>query len=143
MICIFTCSHMQTSLSPLIRLTELFQSVEDPDRAGRFNESIANYLGLPRSALEEIRGNYQSTTKRKEAYLDTYTHHHPCPSWKKISVALRQCRLYQHANEVEDTYVQGTCTCMYYWGEPKQAPHYSHIRENHCTYVCMYVCVCV
>ena len=91
------------------RLTELFQSVEDPDEVG----SIGEYLGLPQSTLEEIRGNYQSITKRKEAYLDTYTHHHPYPSWKKISEALQWCNLDQHADEVEDTYVQGTCTCMY------------------------------
>ena len=86
------------------RLTELFQSVEDPDGAGIL---IGKSLGLPRSALEEIRGNYQSSTKRKEAYLDTYTHHHPCPSWKKISEVLRKCELYKLAMEVKHTYVQG------------------------------------
>ena len=29
---------------------------------------------------------------------------------------------------------------LHNWGEPKQAPHKSYIRENRCTYVCMYVC---
>ena len=89
------------------RLTELFQSVEDPDRVGRFGESVGELLCLPRSALEEIKRSYQSNTKRKEAYLDTYTHHHPCPSWKKISKVLRECELNQLAEEVENTYVQG------------------------------------
>ena len=28
-------------------------------------------------------------------------------------------------------------------GEPKEAPHKSHIQENRCTYVCMYACVYV
>ena len=32
---------------------------------------------------------------------------------------------------------------MHYWGEPKQAPHLSFIRESRCTYVCMYVCMYV
>ena len=90
------------------RLTELFQSVEDPDSVGLFNNnSIGELLGLPKSALEEIGKSYQSKTKRKDAYLDTYTHRHPCPSWKKISEVLRLCDLDQRADEVENTYVQG------------------------------------
>ena len=48
-------------------------------------------------------------TKRKDAYLDTYVHHHPCPSWKTISEVLRRYNLNQQANEVENTYVQGMC----------------------------------
>ena len=91
------------------RLTELFQSLEDPDRVtvGIFNINIGEYLGLPQSALKEVKKSYQSNTKRKEAYLDTYTHHHPCPSWKKISEALSACKLNQQAKGVENTYVQG------------------------------------
>ena len=87
------------------RLTELFQSLKDPDSAGLLG--IGVYLGLPESVLGEIRRSYQSKTKRKDAYLDTYTHRHPCPSWKKISDVLRVCYLDQQANEVENTYVQG------------------------------------
>ena len=87
------------------RLTELFQTVEDPGRVGGID--IGEFLGLPKSALEEIRRSYQSWAKRKEAYLDTYAHHHPCPSWKKINEVLRQCYLYQQAEEVKNTYVEG------------------------------------
>ena len=90
------------------RLADLFQSVEDPDRPTEFSLSgIGEELGLPKSVLEEIRRNYWSDTKRKDAYLDTYIHRHPCPSWKKISEALRECNLYQQTNEVVNTYVQG------------------------------------
>ena len=97
------------------RLTELFQSVEDPDRViyGYRSRSIGERLGLPQSVLGEIRRNYQSSTKRKDAYLDTYSHRHPCPTWKKISEVLRLCDLYQQADEVENTYVQGMHDCIY------------------------------
>ena len=96
------------------RLTELFQSVEDPDRFGwNENESIGEWLGLPESALEKIRRSYRSKTKRKDAYLDTYSHRHPCPTWKKISEVLRLCDLYQQADEVENTYVQGMHDCTF------------------------------
>ena len=89
------------------RLMELFESVEDPDHAGIFDESLEQLLGLSQSAVEEIKRSYQSPTQLKEAYLDTYTHQHPCPSWKKVVETLRQCYLYQQVNEVENTYVQG------------------------------------
>ena len=96
------------------RLTELFQSVEDPDKVKKVFRGgvlvwigIGEWLDLPKSALEEIRRSYQSKTKRKDAYLDTYTHHHPCLSWKNISEVLRRCHLHQQADEVENTYVQG------------------------------------
>ena len=85
------------------RLTELFQSVKD-----RFlNENIGELLGLPESAIEEIKRSYLNKDKRKEAYLDTYAHHHPCPSWKKINEVLWKCNLDKEADEVENTYVQG------------------------------------
>ena len=93
------------------RLKVLFQSVKDPDIFAF--AGIGDMLGLPESALEEIKRSYQSNTKRKEAYLDTYTHHHPCPSWKKISEVLRGCELDQQAEEVENNYVQGTVSFSY------------------------------
>ena len=93
------------------RLVELFQSVEEPQRRQRslFDRScdFGEDLGLPYSALEEIRKSYQSWAKRKEAYLDTYIHHHPCPSWKRVSELLEIYSLEQQAREVEGTYVQG------------------------------------
>ena len=82
--------------------------MEDPDSIGDFYEtSIGELLGLPQSALKEIKKSYQSLAKRKEAYLDTYTHQHPCPSWKVISELLMECDLNQQAEGVKDTYVQG------------------------------------
>ena len=98
------------------RLTELFQSVKDPDNVGVYgDDSIGDFLSLPQSALQEIRRSYQSDSKRKEAYLDTYANHHPSPSWKRVSEVLRTCDLDQQADEVENTYVQGmhVHTCMW------------------------------
>ena len=103
------------------KLMELFQSVKDPDRTGthRINEllefedmSIGALLGLPRSAVGEVKRNFQSTTQRKEAYLDTYTHRHPFPTWTKIVYALGECNLHQQAQLVKETYVQGTTLCV-------------------------------
>ena len=96
-------------------LTELFQSAKDSDVqkfiiSDRYYDivyGIGGFLGLPDSALAEIQSSYQSWAKRKEAYLDTYVHHHPCPSWKKISELLKQHSLKHQAGEVEDTYIQG------------------------------------
>ena len=111
------------------RLIELFQSLEDPDSVvfpvswDRYlNIGIVGFLGLPESAFTEIKKRYQSKDKRKEAYLDTYVHYHPCPSWKVIHEVLGKCSLHQQAEEVEVTYVQGMhalcractqCSCMY------------------------------
>ena len=97
------------------RLTELFQSVKDPGniRGLLGSSSIGELLGLPQSALLEIKSSYQSWAKRKEAYLDTYIHRHPCPSWKKISEVLERCRLHQQAREVKRTYVRGMR--IHYW----------------------------
>jgi hypothetical protein len=94
-------------------LLELFQSVKPPHRmrprtSGVLLHNIGIDLGLPGSALVDIKRSYRSLAKRKEAYLDTYTHHHPCPSWNKISELLRKYSLEQQADEVEDTYVKGT-----------------------------------
>ena len=87
------------------RLMKLFQSVEGSENVG--GTGIGYWLGLPESALQEIKTNFRSTTLQKEAYLDTYTHCHPSPCWKKIKICLQKCRLYQEANAVEKTYIQG------------------------------------
>ena len=82
--------------------------MEDPDRVGfSSRESIGDLLGLPQSVLKEIKSSFQSATERKDAYLDTYSHHHPCPSWRKVADVLIWCSLYLEAKEVEDTYVKG------------------------------------
>ena len=89
------------------KLMELFQSVKNPDRAGKLGICIAACLGLPQSVIEEIKSSYQSPTQRKGAYLDVYIHQHPCSSWKKVSETLRKCDLQKQADEVENTYVRG------------------------------------
>ena len=89
------------------RLTELFQLAMDPRKRHLLVTGIGGFLGLPKSALVEIERSYKSWAKRKEAWLDTYVHHHPCPSWKKISELLKRYSLEQQAGEVEETYIQG------------------------------------
>ena len=108
------CILVPTDLTLTIdRLVELFPSVEELPYQGiswsLFDRShdIGKDLGLPKSALKEIKRSYQSWAKRKEAYLDTYIHHHPCPSWKRISELLKRYSLRRQASEVEGTYVQG------------------------------------
>ena len=81
--------------------------MKDPDNAGYELSSIGKLFGLPKSVVDQIKSSYQSTTQRKDAYLDAYTHHHPCPSWKKVAYVLRLCFLSLLAKEVENTYVQG------------------------------------
>ena len=79
--------------------------MEDPNSVG--GNDIGEWLGLPESVLEEIRRSYQNWAKRKDAYLDTYAHHHPCPSWKEINEILQEYSLHQQAEEVKNTYVEG------------------------------------
>ena len=86
------------------RLMDLFQSVEDPDR---IDWGIGERLGLPQSAIDEIKSSYQSTARRKEAYLDMYANQHPWPSWRKVVYVLQECNLRQQSDDVENTYVQG------------------------------------
>ena len=69
---------------------------------------IGLWLGLPKSKREEVEGNDQSPTQRRDAYLDLYASDHPYPSWKKVATALRRVDLDHQADEVERTYVQGT-----------------------------------
>ena len=115
---------MQLNLSTDLTITtntliELFQSLEDPENADPdivdiFEDlctlSLRDFLDLLWSTMEEIRKSYQENVKCKEAYLDTYTHHHPCPLWKEISKALRDCNLCEQASKIENTlYVYSTC----------------------------------
>ena len=88
--------------------------MKDPDKVGLWSRSnIGKEFGLPKSVVDQIKSSYQSTTQRKDAYLDAYTHHHPCPSWKKVVEVLRWCRLDQQVKEVENTYLKGTLETKY------------------------------
>ena len=87
------------------RLTELFKSVENLTDV--CNGGFGGWLQLPPSATSEIEMNFQDDTRRTEAYLETYTHQHPCPSWQQVSQALRFRNLIQQAADVENTYVEG------------------------------------
>ena len=87
------------------RLMDLFQSVKNPDSV--YGLSIGERLGLPQSAIGEIKSSYQSAARRKEAYLDTYANQHPWPSWRTVVIVLQWCNLDQQSDDVKKTYVQG------------------------------------
>ena len=65
---------------------------------------------VPYSERARIQKDYQSPTRRKEAYLDFYVHQHPCPTWIQIASVLRRpsVNLHRKADLVENTYVKGT-----------------------------------
>ena len=79
--------------------------MKDPDDVDYY---IGDEFGLPKSAVDQIKSSYRSATQRKDAYLDAYTHRHPCPSWKKVAEVLSERSLYQQVKEVENTYLKGT-----------------------------------
>ena len=87
------------------KLLELIEIVDDED--------IGNWLELPESKVNEIKISYESPFRRREAYLDLYATHHPCPSWKHVARSLRSIGLFRQADEVKSTYVQGTCINMH------------------------------
>ena len=86
---------------------ELFAPL-DPEKVDKLGDRVC--LGLPRSEIDGIQKDYQSPTRRKEAYLDLYVHQHPCPTWNRVAEVLRDWRvdLPQQADLVENTYVKGT-----------------------------------
>ena len=108
------------------KLMELFSPL-DPGKVDQLGD-IYN-LGLPQSEIARIQKDYQSLTRRKEAYLDLYVHQHPCPTWTDITGVLRHgVDLPQQADLVENTYVKGT-----------QLRHtvVFIINSQHCCYHCM------
>ena len=70
-------------------------------------DNIGPGLDLPDSKTEEVKGNYESPTQRRDAYFDLYVSDHPYPSWKTVAEALRRVDLPHQADLVERTYVQG------------------------------------
>ena len=84
------------------RLVELFASVDDEKIS-----LLKKQLDIPISKEEEIKVNYKSPIKQKEAYLDYYVHSNPFGSWVKIARTLRRLRLSQQADVVENTYIKG------------------------------------
>ena len=87
------------------KLMELFAPID----LEKVDELGGQYcLGLPQSEIDRIQKDYQSPTRRKEAYLDLYVHQHPCPTWSTIARVLRRFKLPQQADLVENTYVKGT-----------------------------------
>ena len=87
------------------KLMELFAPL-DPEEVDWPGSKY--YLGLPQSEIDRIQKDYQSPTRRKEAYLDLYVHQHPCPTWNRVAVVLCNVGLHQQADLVENTYVKGT-----------------------------------
>ena len=89
------------------RLMQLFAPL-DPEKVDKLGDCV--YLRLPQSEIDRIQKDYQSPTQRKEAYLDLYVQQHPCPTWSNVARILRQVKLPQQADLVENTYVKGTIT---------------------------------
>ena len=82
------------------KLMELFAPL-DPRKVDRVGG-----LGLPQSEINRIQKDYQSSTRRIEAYLDLYVHQHP---WNWVADVLHnEVDLPQQADLVENTYAKGT-----------------------------------
>ena len=79
---------------------ELFAIMDDID--------VEEELDLPEPKVAEMKRNLDSSSQRKEAYLDLYATGHPCPSWRQVTKALHLFGLRHQAATVESTYVQGT-----------------------------------
>ena len=84
------------------RLVELFASMYDG-----LVDHLCNHLDTPLSKRDEFRMNYQDPARRKEAYLDEYAHNYPLASWSQVAGALYEHGLFQEADVVKKTYVQG------------------------------------
>ena len=82
---------------------ELFAPL-DPENV----DKLGGRYCLPQSEIDKIQRSYQSPNQRKKAYLDLYVHQHPCPSWRDVARILRNFKLPQQADLVENTYVKGT-----------------------------------
>ena len=65
------------------------------------------YLNTPSSKKAEFQRNYQNPARRKEACLDYYAHNHPLASWSQVVETLNRFGLFQEADVVGKTYVQG------------------------------------
>ena len=85
------------------KLVELFATMDD-----YYVRFLDYWLDLPGSKVAEMKRNLRSPSQRREAYLDLYATGHPCPSWRQVAKALREIELYDQADTVESTYVQGT-----------------------------------
>lgn len=71
-------------------------------------DRMGSYLDTPLSKREKFQMNYKNPAHRKEAYLDYYVHKHPLACWTKIAQILCWCGLFQQADVVESTYIQGS-----------------------------------
>ena len=89
---------------------ELFAPL-DPEKV----DELGGYLSLPVSEMDKIQKDYQSTTQRKEAYLDLYVHQDPYPTWNQIARILHWVHLPQQADLVENTYIKGTQDTLLYY----------------------------
>ena len=93
------------------KLVELFARINDGlfglEYAPLFDSVLGSYLDLPLSKSNKIKRNYQSSSQKRDAYLDLYVTDHPCPSWRQVAELLRNVRLPSQADVVESTYVQG------------------------------------
>ena len=86
---------------------QLFAAMDD-DFVDNVEIGFQPHLDLPESKVAEIKRNYHSLSRRRDACLDLYATGHPCPSWSQVAKALRSVALYHQAGVVESTYVQGT-----------------------------------
>ena len=91
------------------KVNDLLSTMKD----GRV-DGFGNWLDLPDYKTNEIKRNYHTLAQRREAYIDIYVNEHPHPTWKQLSIMLRHFGLYNQADEVESTYVQGTTIPMKY-----------------------------
>jgi len=69
--------------------------------------ALGDRLGVSVSKRNELSYYYHSDQHRVQALADHYTTHHPTPSWKAVTEALKGMGLHKQADEVTTKYVKG------------------------------------
>ena len=70
-------------------------------------DTVAAWLQIPYSKRREIQQQYDSDPHRKQAYIDYWLAHHPCPSWKVIANSVWEMDELGALEVVEKLYFKG------------------------------------
>jgi hypothetical protein len=83
------------------------------------------WLDIPRSKRNEIKKKISALEDQREALLQEWLNHHPCPNWRLFAWALlrrREPPEHEMLMQLYGNYIPGILQCNVWWYELSPSP---------------------
>ena len=107
--CVVDCHHPLPLPDPSLTTDNVMEELGEVEGKWR---KVGYWLFIPKSKLDDFAATRQSDSDCLRALMEYWIDTHPCPSWRRLAIALKGMHMFTLADRVRDKYGGGEAYCF-------------------------------